>query len=306
VVRVHEEAGSMKQFWCRIGQRLVVVAAAVATAACGLAGAHASPAPVIAAATSAALRAQAQTELARLLASVRVPPGAKRVATAPIAFLDKPPLTEASPNLMTATAFWRTDESYAATLAWIQAHAPAGLTSNGGGDSGGPGIPANTLIGFTAPATRAYTGAMLVSEVAAIGSGAGIRVDAELIWLPAKPTNEAVPPGTPVTLVVFDHYGWMSDPPSRTKRLDSADADTLIARLNALLPSDGAAHGCAADSGYRVLIDVTVGGVPEVFNDWYACWTVLVTRGGGSLPALATTQDFQNEIDRLVGAPPSP
>jgi hypothetical protein len=79
-------------------QRLVVLAAALTAAACGAAGTHLQPARAIAPTAAEPNGAQAQAELLNLIATVSVPPGARRVTTAPIAYLDKPPIAEGSPN----------------------------------------------------------------------------------------------------------------------------------------------------------------------------------------------------------------
>jgi hypothetical protein len=131
-------------------------------------------------------------------------------------------------------------------------------------------VPPNVMIEFAAPGTRAYTGAMLVVEV-----------------------------------VAMNHLGSKSERTPLTKRLYSPDANALIADLDALVPGDGGMAFCAADTGYRVLKEVTVGSVPEVFDDWPACATVLVTRAGKALQALSPTERFQDEIAQLVGPPPS-
>ncbi len=161
-------------------------------------------------------------------------------------------------------------------------------------------------MGFQAPSTTAYDGALLEVELAAMGSAeTALRVDAEVIWLPPKLSDEFVPAGTTVTLVAVNHFG-TSDPTTlRTKHLDSSDAALMVRDLNALLPSDGGVHGCAADDGYRVQIDVMVAGTPMTFSDWWACYLVQVKRGGASLLTLRPTMSFQDEITRLIGSPPA-
>lgn len=284
---------------------LLAVAAALLTG-CGASSAPAPGAAPTTLASSADNRRAAEAELATLLGSAQVPPGAERVTGAPVAFLAQAPQTEGSPNFISLTAWWLADEPYADALAWIQAHPPADLSVNGGGYSGGPGVPANRSLSFRAPDTPAFSGALLITELVDMGGRTGIRVDAQAIWLPGRPADEFVPSGTAVTLVVQNHFGSPDVTTLMTKRLDGGDGNVVIADVNALSVSDGGVHHCAMDTGYRVLIGVMITGIPEVFDLWEACNTVLVTRGGKALPALTADAALVQEITRLVGPPPVP
>jgi hypothetical protein len=293
--------------------RLVLSLTALALAACGAATgpdslASQSSATPAAATTSSSSHARAEAELATLLAGVRVPPGAERVSSAPVTMLAQAPVSEASPNLLTLTSWWSVDMSFADALAWIQAHPPAGLTSSMGGQAGGPGVPTNRSLGYSAPSTTAYDGASVELELAAMGSSVtGLRADAEVVWLPAKPADEFVPAGTVVTLVAVKHFGSPDATVLRTRQLDATDGAVMIKDLNGLLPSDGGIRGCAADiDGYRVQIEAAVAGTNLVFSFWPACFEVPVTRGGASLLTLTPTTAFQNEITNLIGIPPLP
>lgn len=293
------------------GSRLVsgplVTLMALAIAACGAA---VVPASVVghpsATATQASTHARAEAELGILLESVRVPSGAVEVTSPPVAYLAQAPLTEGSPNFLTRTSWWRIDMSFADALAWMQAHPPGGLQSDSGGQAGGPGVPVNRLLGFSVPSTTAYDGAQVELELVAMSSSeTAVRGDAEVIWLPSKPSSELVPAGTAVTLVAINHFGLPDATTLRTRHLDTADAAVMVRDLNALLPSDGGSRGCAADSAYRVQIEVTIAGSPVVFSDFWACNLIQVTRGGTSLLTLSPTDAFQNEVTHLIGTPPS-
>ncbi|HVC05895.1 MAG TPA: hypothetical protein VND88_14565 [Candidatus Acidoferrales bacterium] len=296
----------------RLVTRAVFSLTALALAACGAASVpasvagHPTAAPT-AAATGESTHARAEAELTTLLASVRVPPGAEQVSTSPIPILADAPATEGSVNLLMRTAWWRVDMSFAHALAWVEAHPPAGLTSEASGMTGGPGVPTNRSLGFQAPSTIAYDGALLEVELAAMGSSAtGMRVDAEVIWLPPKPADEFVPGGTAVTLVSINHFGTTDATTVRTRHLDAPDAAVVVRDLNTLLPTDGSVRHCTADEGYRIQIEVTVSGTPMVFSDWWACFQVQVTRGSTKLLTLTSTMSFQDEITHLIGGPPAP
>jgi hypothetical protein len=285
----------------RLVPGIVLALAALVVAACG-----AAPVPGSATAeTTASVHARAEAELTTLLASVRVPSGAVQLTSAPVTYLEQPAASEAAPNLLTRTSWWRIDMPFANALAWIQAHPPGGLQSGTGGQAGGPGVPVNRFLGFSVPSTTAYDGAAVNVELVAISSTeTGVRADAELIWLPPKPSQEYVPAGTAVTLVAYTNFGSSDAKALHTKALDSADAAVVINDINALLPSDGGSRGCGIDFGYRVQVEVAVAGTPLVFSDWSACGMVPVTRGSAKLLTLSTSQAFENEITHLMGPPP--
>ena len=287
---------------------LALSVTALSLAACGAALPPGSVATLPAGgATQPSAHVRAEVELRTLLAGVRVPFGAERVASAPVTLLAQAPVTEASPNLLTSTTWWRIDMPFDDAVAWIQAHSPAGLKPGMSGWSGGPGEPANRSFGFDAPSTTAYEGATVELELAAMSSSeTGLRADAEVIWLPPKPAGEFVPSGTAVTLLAVNHFGSSDATTLRTRNLDRGDAAPLISALNVLLPSGGGAHGCGLDTGYRVQIEADVAGTPLVFSDWWACSEVLVTRGGVGLVTLTATPAFDSTVTRLIGSPPSP
>ena len=160
---------------------------------------------------------------------------------------------------------------FADALAWIQAHPHAELTPGLSGQSGGPAVPTDRSLGFEAPSTTAYDGATVELDLAAMSSSeTGLRADAEVIWLPSKPSDEFVPLGTAGTLVAVNQFGSSDATTLRTRYLDPADAAALITDLNALPPNDGGTLGCGLDTGYRVQIEAEVAGTMLVFSDWWA------------------------------------
>lgn len=294
----------------RLVGRVVLPLLIFAVVACGAAGGVAptafNPGPATLPTTAPSQHPRAEAELATLLAGVRVPAGAQPVTTAPVAFLAEAPATEGSVNFLIRTSWWRIDMSFADTLDWIRTHPPEGLQSDRSGTAGGPGVPANESLGYPAPSTTAYDGALVELEAAAMGSSqTGLRADAEVIWLPPRPSEETLPFNAAVTLVAINHFGSSEATTLRTRRLDPGDAAILISDLNTLLPDDGGTRGCAADTGYRVQIEASIGGPPILFSYWPACWQIDVTRGGTSLVTLAPTGAYQDEITRLIGPQPT-
>ena len=281
---------------------LALLVGVLAATGCGAAGVGA--AAVLSSASQN--RRAAEAEISALLGAVKVPPGAVRLNSAPIAFLGAAPQTEGSPGFITLTGWWTVDTSYATAVAWVRGHPTGGLSIAVAAPPADRGSRRTRASDSARRTPTAYTGATLLIELADMDGRTGIRVDAQAIWLPAKSPLEVVTKGTPVTLVVLNDTGGSTARTAPSRLLDPADGDTVIADLNALRPSDGGARGCALDLGYRVLIAVPAHGVDEVFNDDAACNLVLVTRGGRSLPTLTGSPALENEIEHLVGPRPTP
>lgn len=223
----------------------------------------------------------------------------------PIAYLDRAPETIGSPAFESLTEWWTVDEPMADTQSWIQANPPMGLAKSGGGSFGGPMVPDNAILKYTATGTRAYGEPGLLIEVADAGDGTtDVRVDAQDVWIPARSPDEIVALGTHVTLLADEGFP-ASSHPLFTKLLDTADGNAFITDLNSLPTDDGGARGCGLDVGYRVIAVAVVDGTPDVFNDDVACGKVLVSRAGHSLALLDTTAAFDAEVLQLAGPPPT-
>lgn len=99
-----------------------------------LAGLVVAPVAVAAVApdgSAAVNRASAQAEAARLLGLVQLPAGTAQSASEPAGdqrILSLPTYDEATPNLVDAHAWWTTNASPDAVLAYVGGHLPAGAT----------------------------------------------------------------------------------------------------------------------------------------------------------------------------------
>ena len=182
------------------------------------------------------------------MASFPRPPRAVR--TGPIASLTQPGARPATPDLASVTRWWRVPGRPQEVLAWVGAHlppgfAPAGRTGSGSGSWTGM---------FALPAVPGVlTQRELVVLAVRSGSQTAIRVDAQVVWLPARPGAERVPP-TAAVLTVTPVFGLNPDP--RAERLDRAFTVTdpaqvarIAAVVNGLARFPAGAFSCPADSG---------------------------------------------------------
>src|SRR6185437_6648768 len=138
-------------------------------------------------------------------------------------------------------------------LAWIRAHLPPGFTPAGAGVGTRSGSEWWTRV-FALPAVPdVLTQRELVVLAVRSGSQSAIRVDAQVVWLPARPVAERAPPAARV-LTVTPVFGF--NPAPRARRLDRAFTVTdpatvarIAAVVNGLTRFPGGAFSCPAESG---------------------------------------------------------
>jgi hypothetical protein len=145
------------------------------------------------AASAQANHLRAEREAARLLGLAEVPPGSVRVMSTP-AHLSGPLARPIVATQVDRAVFWRVPMGFDATLAWLRAHAPAGLTPNGHiGQAGGPGfrIGGNS---YAEPARNGITGLQLqfMQATTADAGHTALRVDALAIWRDPAPLRDTL------------------------------------------------------------------------------------------------------------------
>jgi hypothetical protein len=151
-----------------------------------------APAPVRTGrvATAAGNSAAARTEAARLLSLARVPPGAVRLAHPPRSLPGLPLGRPAVASLVDRVVAWRVGLPFAAVQAWLSAHPPRGLRSDGSASAGNIISGQATMAGasYRGPASRAWQSADLEISAAPAGPHASmIRADAVIVWLDPRP-----------------------------------------------------------------------------------------------------------------------
>jgi hypothetical protein len=304
-----------------------VLAVLIALAGCGTqhAGQLASAAkPVsLSAPATGSPQQRAEADAARIIASFRPPPGAVRSARAPSSMLAGPPEIPGTPDLVTRTQWWTAPGQPVAVLAWMRAHVRSGLRPSGSGSAGhnSPGyikpgqMPPRPTVQhpdmwfdeFSLPVVpNVLTQRSLLITVVRHGSKqTAIRVDAQVIWLPAKLAAERIPPGATV-VTVTPVFG--SQPDTKRERLDPAFTVTdpaKVARIASVVdglpvfpPGD---FSCPADTGGQLRLTFRTSRhgpvVAQVTADYNGCRTVSVTINGAELPALS---DFGGSLPAKV------
>ena len=238
---------------------------------------------------AASPRQRAVADAARVMAWFPRPPGAVR--TGLIASLTQSGQRPATPDLASVTRWWRVPGRPQAVLAWIRAHLPSGFTPDGTGF--GPGSWTDT---FALPAVPGVlTERELVVLAVANHGETAIRVDAQVVWLPARPAAERIPADV-TRITVTPVFGFNRNP--RAKRLDHAFTVTdpakvarIVALVNSLTRFPDGTFSCPADFGGQMrLTFITRPGRPaaaRLIAEYAGCGIVSVRIGGRDMPALS-------------------
>jgi hypothetical protein len=252
-------------------------------------------------------RADAVTAIAeKLLDKVQVPPGSTPMSAPSSGPLRGPFSWPGSDNLIDVSRLWKTSGSMESVLAYLQAHAPSGLTLSGGG-SGGSDATASLQYTGLAPGPLDQGAELLITAAPDSAGGVGIRADVQDIWRPVRTSAETVPASVTSATIVRKTNQFMSPPAPTTTTLNvkAATAQHIADLLNQLMPE---ASFMSAGPGPSTVMTVAfdVGGAPLVFttNDVQAL--VTVTAGGADQPMLGGADDLLTYLDGLFGVVDSP
>jgi hypothetical protein len=274
-------------------------------AVAGCAPAHTTTGPVTAASRTAAsptARERAVAGAAAILRAFVVPPGGRRLPTAPDV-LKVPSSTLVSTTLVDDVSFWRAPGQPQAVLAWEQAHLPHRFTPEDA-DFGPPSWDRTFSL---SPVPGVLNARDLVVEVTAAGHGqTAIRVDAQVSWQPLRPAPERIPSAARVvTITELASLGpHVTRPPAPVTITDPAVVRRLAALVDSLqLSTIGPAASCplALGSGIQLTFLARAAARPlAVAQGPGACGTVQFSVGGKPQPALQITDSFIPHVLKLA------
>lgn len=298
-------------------------------AGCGTARAGQQPAPatrVMAAAPGPAHgtpQQRAAGDAAHILAAFVPPPHAVRTGRLPVSWLAQPPSEPFSPDLVIRSAWWRVAGQPTPVLAWLEAHRPAGFSDGGTGTLGvsppgsarsagatPPPVSARTwYVQFTLPdVPGVLVDRVLSVAVAADGPGqTAIRVDAEVVWVQAKPAAELIPASARVVTIT----PVAGDKPAAAADHQVTVADrALVARIAAAIdalpvyPRYGWIEcGPGPGAGMLLTFRATAGGPALAMVTAYQelCPLVHVTVRGEKMPVLDGAGTLFQRVMAIAG-----
>jgi hypothetical protein len=230
-----------------------------------------------------------------------------------------------SPDLVTRTQWYLAPGQPLAVLGWVTAHCPSGMTLSGSGGVGWiparcgsvrqlrppPAMPGMPRSGMHFPQVwddmfSSAAGELVVS-VAGDGPGkVAIRVDAQVIWLPAKPAAERIPATAKVVMI-------MRVPGSEPQPAGGAPVTITdpgkVARIAAVIdglpvfPPGMGFCPLADGSGMRLTFRATLSGpaLAVVTAQTGGCGAVAVTIGGNPMPTLGQAASMQQQVTTIAG-----
>jgi hypothetical protein len=136
-------------------------------------------------------RAATAAEAARLLALVKLPPGAKPSPGSHDKELTGPALgTPETRSLVDRHRFWRVSSPMGAVMSYLRSHTPAGLSLSGTGQGTSSGVVTSEGIGWSEPDRSYATGLGLDVGIAPTASGTLIRADGFGEWIDPRPIRD--------------------------------------------------------------------------------------------------------------------
>jgi hypothetical protein len=231
-----------------------------------------------------------------------------RTARLHVPVLAQAPTEPLSPDLVIRTGWWRVAGQPQDVLAWIQAHKPAGFTDSGSG-SGGTVSTQMQYAEFSLPdVPGVLLNRVLIAAVAADGPAhTAIRVDAEVVWVPAKPAAERVP-ATARIVTVTPISGDV--PPATADHQVTITDRALIARITAAVnalpvypPADWMECGPGPGPGMRLTFRVAAAGPVLAVVTAYQelCPVVQVVTGGKRMPLLDGAETLFQRVMAIAG-----
>jgi hypothetical protein len=285
-----------------LGAAIMTVFAALGAASCGTttqtAGLAGTQTPGGSARPPAGSTGQAGTETpkqraeqdaAAILAAFVAPPGARRLA-APPAALKSPSGLPATPDLIDKAGWWQVAGDPQQVLDLAKAHVPHRFTLSGWGtlDRGAGPIWSDT---FDLPAVPGVLlSRQLIVDATSAGSGqTAIRVDAQVIWLPARAPGEMIPAGvTAVALSLSAGTNAHAKPPATVT--DQGTVRKLTALVDGLPRFPDGSYSCPMDNGASLVLTFRAGRSGPVLAvatvKLAGCEGVNLTVGGEQQPGL--------------------
>lgn len=190
-----------------------------------------------------------------MLGRVALPPGARIVSGEPRGdggLLARPGQSPAAENLVDVVRFAVAPGSATTDVDWMKAHPPAGSRAGGSGSSSTSAGPDEWFVAFSWPAVGQLLDSRTVAvSVAQLGDGlSGIRVDAQVTWLPAKPPGDIVPDGVTVLTAALSGLNPGEPPHAPTTTTSAALIAAIRAQLDALPVVAPGSGSCPAAFGH--------------------------------------------------------
>ncbi|HEX3955923.1 MAG TPA: hypothetical protein VHZ03_04740 [Trebonia sp.] len=197
---------------------------------------------------------RAKADAAAILAAFVPPPGASRLGSAPTAgggALSQSAFRESTPDIVDDAGWWRVPGlSPQGVISWEKAHLQRRFAVSGWG-----GVDPVSQQWWTLPdVAGVLTQRQLTVSAVSDGSGTDLRVDANVVWLPAHPAWAVVPTASTraVMVTAVPSINDKRKPPTPLTITDPSRVRKLVALVNGLSMSLPGALNCPALEGGAV------------------------------------------------------
>lgn len=294
----------------------LVLAAVAATALAGCGTAHAPSAgspgtgPTPASTPAQTPKQRAEADAAAILAAFVVPPAAVKLPGAPSVLgglLEHPDGFPETPDLVDDAGWWQAPGVPQVLLAWEKSHLPRQFWATG--YATGSGQDGNVFYysdNFNLPTDSVLNYRTLVVEAVDVGGGkADLRVDAQVVWTPARPASEVVPSAArAVTLSVLPNIDVHTKVPGPVTITSPDQVRALAAFINGLPEFPAEVFSCPADFGDALVLTfrARAGGpaLAVATIGLSGCEGVDLTVGGKEQPGLGGEGQGQQEAGQVL------
>lgn len=264
---------------------------------------------------------RAQADAASILASVAMPPGVRKLPSAPSDLggtLDHV-LGTTDPDVVDATVWWQAPGQAAPVLDWEKAHLPSRSTLFA--RSNGPLSGKNPVI-FDEFALPPVPGVLFSRDLqfSAARSASGqtyLRIDAQVAWVPPRSAAERVPAAARVVVISYmpgkDLAAGTPGPgsqPAPVTITDRARVRRVVALVNGLSLARKGSYSCPLDTGRRLVLTyaASLGETQLAVATVYlsGCAATDLTLSGVTQPTLAAPSTFIQQVLQIAGLRVSP
>ncbi len=257
-------------------------------------------------------RQKALAEAERILALLRLPGRATRYMHLPPGAgsrLSQPEAVPGTPDLVDVNGWWVMPRAPQPIIGWFRDHLPAGSTTESSGTQGDEQGTEGWFLAYQWSGRKGDVDSRILTvEAVSFGRGeTAIRADAQVTWIPARPTSEVVPAGARyLTITLNGPLG-----PGGRARAFVVTSPEKISKIevafDALPPYPPGVFHCPADFGSSMELVFRVSKTSPVLAVLTAsetgCQEVDVVTGGHREPGFASGGPFVEQVASIVGIP---
>jgi hypothetical protein len=230
----------------------------------------------------------------QVLDAAPIPPGAQPWTAPPPAILDEPSQSVGFSDLIDLHELYQVDEPAGSPQSgpldsFVLARLPRGSRETGSGSTFGPSGDAGGFF-FSLPTSgpNEYL-AQLLYETTETGGGAYLlRVDAQVVWVPDRPSSEVIPVQVSAQLTGYTTISDMNNSSGPVSvQLGQAESVRLAVAVDALPPAPQTL--CMENSLLYTITFSPLGGSGQthVVSGWFCPKVVDVSVGAAQLPPLS-------------------